>query len=209
MQFIGIIVLVGFIFYVANLINEGPYISKSGVRYYINISDLKFSIETITIKKGDTIEIINVDDIRHAIQVDNAIIPNSDLLYKYDTYVYTFDIPDTYTFKSSLYPEKMNTLTVIVSDIPKGADFYDGFKKNASESLPIAGQFFDGIWSKISGVIILIFNLIKKIIIGIIKVAKDLIVSLLNGIKNAILSFIRELISTIISASVSSVKEQV
>jgi len=209
MRFIGLIVLVGFIFYVANLINEGPYISKSGIRYYINIRDLKFNIETITIKMGDTIEIINTDDIRHAIQIDNALIPNSDLLYKYDTYEYTFDISDTYIFKSSLYPEKMNTLTVIVSDVPKGTDFYDGFKKNASESLPIVGGFLDGVWSKISVVIIMIFNFIKKIIIGLVSVLKDLLTSLINGIKDAILSFISELISTIVNTGVSSVKAQV
>jgi len=209
MKFLGIIILVGFMFYVASLINEGPYISKSGIRYYIRIKDIKFNIETITIKKGDTIEIINYDDIRHSIQIEDATIPNSKLLYKYDTYEYTFDVPGTHVYKSSLYPEKMNTLTIIVEDIPKGSEFYNEFKQNASESLPIVGSFLDGIWSKISGIIIMIFNLLKKLVIGIGRVLKDLLTSLINGIKNAILSFIRELISTIIRAGVDSAKQSI
>lgn len=129
MKFFGYLILIIFIIFLLTMIRQGPYIFERGTNYFINISDLKFNINELYIKKGDTIEFINYDQIRHTVVNDEPTIPNSDLLYQYDNYKHTFRKEGNFIFYSSLYP-KMKPITIIVEETIKGRDFYSEIYDN-------------------------------------------------------------------------------
>lgn len=123
LSYFGYVILILFIIFMLQMVREGPFIFEKGTTHYIQIKDLKFNITELKIKQGDTVEIINFEQFRHSIIVDDPTINNSELMLQYDKYRHTFNKEGTFVFKSSLY-DNMNTLTVIVEETTKGRAFY-------------------------------------------------------------------------------------
>lgn len=127
--YFGYLILIIFIIFLLHMIKEGPFIFQTGTKYFIPITDLNFDVNNITIKKGDTIEFVNYDQIRHTVITDDQIIKNSDLLFQYDIYKHTFRREGIFTFKSSLY-KNMDPIIVTVEETPKGRSFYNEIFSN-------------------------------------------------------------------------------
>jgi len=105
--FIGWLIIAVFIMYLIHLMKIGPYIRKIGTKYFIDIKNLQFSLNDVTIGVGDSIEFINYEEnVRHVICIDDPMFVNSNLLLQYDSIRYTFTSPGTFTFYSSLYKDK-------------------------------------------------------------------------------------------------------
>lgn len=102
--FAGKIIIILFIIFMIRMAIVGPFIYNTGKTHYIDLLNFKFEKTDLKIKLGDTIIFTNMDQIRWNVINDNDLIPNSDLLYQYDRYTYTFNIDfDTVTFNTSLY----------------------------------------------------------------------------------------------------------
>jgi len=84
---------------------EFNILKKPIIKEFIYIQNKKFSENYIILQKGDTIEIENLDNIRHTVVCDSSQIQNSDLLYKGDKHQISFWFKGTYILRSSLYPE--------------------------------------------------------------------------------------------------------
>ena len=129
LDFIGYLILILFTIFLISMINKGPYIFSKGTTYYINIKDKSFGINNLTINKGDTVIFVNYDQFRHSVVTNDSLIPNSEILYKYDTYSHTFNREGTYTFKSSLY-DNMDSIDIHVREVVKGTGYYGKLVSN-------------------------------------------------------------------------------
>ncbi len=134
LNFYGYVIALAFFIYLLHLINKGPYIFGTGTVHYVNIKDLRFNVEFLDINRGDTVEFRNYDQIRHSIVNTDMVIPNSGILYEYDTYKYTFYREGRITFKSSLY-DNMNTIQINVTEVPQGQGFYKEMVDNTGTLL--------------------------------------------------------------------------
>ena len=131
LEFFGYIILLMFVIFMLQMINEGPFIFKSGNIHYVNIKEMKFDIEKLVIKKGDTVVWTNYDQFRHTVINDSPSINKSDILYEYDKYMHTFNSTDTIKLRSSLY-KNMPEMIIYVQDITKGKSFYNEIINNIS-----------------------------------------------------------------------------
>ncbi|MEV0252174.1 cupredoxin family copper-binding protein [Nocardia sp. NPDC050712] len=79
----------------------------------VDVDDMKFSPETITVKAGDTVTWKFDDKVPHSVQGigDKAMGINSPIFDRGE-WSYTFTAPGTYRYLCSLHPEMRGTVTV-------------------------------------------------------------------------------------------------
>lgn len=142
LNFFGYLVAIIFILFLFRMINEGPFIFERGVKHFINIKDLAFDVNKIKIKQGDTITWTNYDQIRHTVITDDPLINNSNILYEFDTYTYTFRRTGEFIFQSSFY-NNMTHMTVIVEQPIRGKQFYGEIGTNLTNFIQ---EFLGSIW---------------------------------------------------------------
>ena len=141
LSYFGYLFALIFIMFLFRMINEGPFIFERGVKHFVNIDKLAFDVKELKIKQGDTVVWTNYDQIRHTV-VNNEDIVNSDMLYQYDTYSYTFNQQGEIVFRSSLY-DNMNPMTISVEESKKGTAFYNTIGNNLINFIK---EFFGSIW---------------------------------------------------------------
>ena len=119
MNFYKFLIIIIFLIYLYNRLNKGPYISQSGKYWKIIIYNNNFDKKLLNIKKGDIVEFINKDQIRHTIKTNNMSIQNSPILFQNDTWQFKLETDNDVIFESSLY-SNMNKITIKgQSDIKK------------------------------------------------------------------------------------------
>ena len=138
----GKIIFIAFIFFLAEMIKQGPFIFQSGKKYFINILDLEFDRKNLDIKTGDTVVWTNYDLIRHSVINNFPDIPNSNMLFPFDKYEHTFNKPGVVQFKSSLY-DNMRDMTVNVEQLIKRDSYY---KELFSNLFNFMKEFYKTIW---------------------------------------------------------------
>ena len=129
LSYFGYVIMILFVVFMLQMVREGPFIFERGTTHFIQLTNMNFNVTDLSIKQGDTIEIVNYDQYRHAITVNDPTINNSELMQQYDKYRHTFHKEGTFVFKSSLY-DAMNTLTVTVEETTKGRAFYGEIIEN-------------------------------------------------------------------------------
>ena len=145
LSYFGYLFAMIFVMFLFRMINEGPFIFERGVKHFVNIDKLAFDVKELKIKQGDTVVWTNYDQIRHTV-VNNEDIINSDMLYQYDTYSYTFNQQGEIVFKSSLY-DNMTPMTISVEESKKGKAFYSTIGNNL---INFVKEFFGSVWFYIS-----------------------------------------------------------
>jgi len=103
MTFYKFLIIIIFLIYLYNRLNKGPYISQSGKYWKITIQNNNFDKSSLNINKGDIVEFINKDQIRHTIKTNNMSIQNSPILFQNDTWQYKYETNNDVIFESSLY----------------------------------------------------------------------------------------------------------
>ena len=141
LDYFGYLFLFIFVLFMIQMVNDGPFIFHSGTKHFVNIDDLQFDIKKLNIKKGDTVVFTNYDQIRHTIINDNQKMNNSEMLYQYDKYSYTFHQEGSFEFYSSLY-ENMERIVVNVEKSLKGRSFYGEIGSNI---VTLIKEFFGSI----------------------------------------------------------------
>lgn len=141
----GKIIFIAFIFFLAEMIKQGPFIFQTGKKYFINILDLEFSKKNLDIKTGDTVVWTNYDLIRHTIINNFPDIPNSNMLFPFDKYQHTFNKSGIVHFKSSLY-DKMRNMTINVEQTIKRDSYY---KQLISNIFDFMKEFYKTLWEYI------------------------------------------------------------
>ena len=118
---IGLCCIFTFILYLVKVLKKGPYISNFGKGDTSRIKKIyiipankvtssgkavmsQFKPKIINIRKGDTVEFINDDKIRHAIEIGNDKLHNSKVLFPGESYSVTIEEDGTIAYRSSLYP---------------------------------------------------------------------------------------------------------
>jgi plastocyanin len=121
LNIIGLGCIFTFILYLVKVLKQGPYITHFGKgdtsrikRVYIMPDNKvtpngkailsKFKPKIINIRKGDTVEFINDDKIRHAIEIGNDKVHNSDVLFPGGSFKITIEEDGSIVYRSSLYP---------------------------------------------------------------------------------------------------------
>ncbi len=84
-----------------------------GKKEIVQIINMRFKPSKLTIWEGDTVEFVNLDDVRHTVNTVTEHIPNSRLLKKDVSFSYTFENMGEYLFHSELY-NNMNMCAVRV-----------------------------------------------------------------------------------------------
>ena len=119
MDFYKFLIIIIFLIYLYNRLNQGPYISQSGKYWKVIIKNNNFDKSSLFINKGDIVEFINQDQIRHTIKTNNMNIQNSPILFQNDTWQFKLETDNDVIFESSLY-SNMNKITIKgQSDIKK------------------------------------------------------------------------------------------
>lgn len=103
MTFYKFLIIIIFLIYLYNRLNQGPYISQSGKYWKVIIQKNNFDKSSLNINKGDIVEFINHDQIRHTIKTNNMNIQNSPILFQNDIWQYKHEINNDVIFESSLY----------------------------------------------------------------------------------------------------------
>ena len=111
MNFYKFLIIIIFLIYLYNRLNKGPYISQSGKYWKIIIYNNNFDKKLLNIKKGDIVEFINKDQIRHTIKTNNMSIQNSPILFQNDTWEFKLETDNDVIFESSLY-NNMNKIII-------------------------------------------------------------------------------------------------
>jgi len=111
MNFAKFFIIILFLIYLYNRLDKGPYISQSGKIWVILIQNHNFDKSSLKIKKGDIIEFINKDQIRHTIKTNNLNVENSPILFQNDTWQYQSNNENDIIFESSLY-NNMNKIVI-------------------------------------------------------------------------------------------------
>ena len=129
MYFSSFFLAIIFLIYLFDRLNKGPYITESGIRRQVNISNHNFEKTTLLVKQGDIVEFINKDQIRHTIKTNNLDIQNSPILFQNDTWIYQCKNPNDIIFESSLY-SNMNKITITMNKNDKGKSVKGELKSN-------------------------------------------------------------------------------
>ena len=111
MNFYKFLIIIIFLIYLYNRLNQGPYISQSGKYWEVIIQNHNFDKSSLNINKGDVVEFINQDQIRHTIKTNNMNIQNSPILFQNDTWQFKLETDNDVIFESSLY-SNMNKITI-------------------------------------------------------------------------------------------------
>ncbi|WP_194817429.1 plastocyanin/azurin family copper-binding protein [Nocardia sp. XZ_19_385] len=79
----------------------------------VDVADMKFSPDAVTVKVGDTVKWQFDDKVPHSVQGigDKAMGINSPI-FTQGEWSYTFTMPGTYRYLCSLHPEMRGTVTV-------------------------------------------------------------------------------------------------
>ncbi|GAB2670180.1 cupredoxin domain-containing protein [Nocardia goodfellowii] len=79
----------------------------------VDVDDMKFSPDTVTVRVGDTVTWKFADKVPHSVQGigDKAMGINSPI-FDQGEWSYTFTMPGTYRYLCSLHPEMRGTVTV-------------------------------------------------------------------------------------------------
>ncbi|MGW0248751.1 cupredoxin domain-containing protein [Nocardia goodfellowii] len=79
----------------------------------VDVDDMKFSPDTVTVRVGDTVTWKFADKMPHSVQGigDKAMGINSPI-FDQGEWSYTFTMPGTYRYLCSLHPEMRGTVTV-------------------------------------------------------------------------------------------------
>lgn len=87
-------------------------------QHTVHIKDFSFQLPTLTIKKGETVEFIQDDEIGHTVSTDphpeHTQLPGfvSDVLLKGQKFTYTFNDVGTWTYHCSPHPSMKGTIVV-------------------------------------------------------------------------------------------------
>ena len=145
---IGLGCIFAFILYLVKVLKKGPYISNFGKGDTSRIKKIyiipankvtssgkavmsQFKPKIINISKGDTVEFINDDKIRHAIEIGNDKLHNSKVLFPGESYSVTIEEDGTIAYRSSLY-----------SHIGNGFINVSSVNRSSSALKGILGKFF-------------------------------------------------------------------
>jgi plastocyanin len=129
---IGLGCIFTFVLFLMKVLKTGPYISNFGKGDTSRIKKIyiipankvtpsgkaimsQFKPRILTIRKGDTVEFINDDKIRHAIEIGNTKIHNSDVLIPGGVHSVTIEEDGYIAYRSSLYPHIGSGFINIVS----------------------------------------------------------------------------------------------
>ena len=121
-----------FVMYLVKVLKKGPYITNFGKGDTSRIKKIyiipankvtssgkaimsQFKPRVLNIRKGDTVEFINDDKIRHAIEIGNGKIHNSEVLIPGGVFSVTIEENGTIAYRSSLYPHIGNGFINVVN----------------------------------------------------------------------------------------------
>jgi plastocyanin len=157
MNFYKFLIIILFLIYLYNRLDKGPYISQSGTYWKINIQNNQFDKPSLIIKKGDIVEFINKDQIRHTIKTNNMNVVNSPILFQNDTWQYQGKNDNDIIFESSLY-SNMNKIVIKTQNDNTGKSLKNQMKNNINE---IKGKIGDKIKDKKDNLIKKLQNILK------------------------------------------------
>jgi hypothetical protein len=157
MNFYKFLIIILFLIYLYNRLDKGPYISQSGTYWKINIQNNQFDKQSLIIKKGDIVEFINKDQIRHTIKTNNMNVVNSPILFQNDTWQYQGKNDNDIIFESSLY-SNMNKIVIKTQNDNTGKSLKNQMKNNINE---IKGKIGDKIKDKKDNLIKKLQNILK------------------------------------------------
>ena len=143
-----------FVMYLVKVLKKGPYITNFGKGDTSRIKKIyiipankvtssgkaimsQFKPRVLNIRKGDTVEFINDDKIRHAIEIGNEKIHNSEVLIPGGVFSVTIEENGTIAYRSSLYPHIGNGFINVVN-VGRSSNSLQG----------TIGKFFDNNKSK-------------------------------------------------------------
>ncbi len=129
---IGLGCIFTFVMYLVKVLKKGPYITNFGKGDTSRIKKIyiipankvtssgkaimsQFKPRVLNIRKGDTVEFINDDKIRHAIEIGNGKIHNSEVLIPGGVFSVTIEENGTIAYRSSLYPHIGNGFINVVN----------------------------------------------------------------------------------------------
>lgn len=79
----------------------------------VEVKDMKFSPDAITIKVGGTVTWKFADRFPHAVQgIGDSAMGIDSPIFNTGTWSHTFDVPGTYRYLCPLHPEMHGTVTV-------------------------------------------------------------------------------------------------
>lgn len=94
--------------------NENTNTPQAALPNSVEIENMAFKQNNISVKKGTTVTWTNKDDVQHNINPDQPSdsFKGSELLNKGETYSFTFDTAGTYTYHCTPHPFMKGTITV-------------------------------------------------------------------------------------------------
>lgn len=78
----------------------------------VEIEDLAFRPENITVKKGTTVTWTNKDDVAHTVTADSGNGPKSELLANGESYSFTFSEVGEFSYHCTPHPQMTGKVTV-------------------------------------------------------------------------------------------------
>ena len=78
----------------------------------VEIEDLAFRPQNITVKKGTTVTWTNKDDVAHTVTADSGSGPKSELLTKGESYSFTFSEVGEFSYHCTPHPQMTGKVTV-------------------------------------------------------------------------------------------------
>ena len=93
-------------------INAGSSGSNASVSYDIKIDNFAFSIETLSIKRGDSVTWTNVESASHTITSDGNTELSSQPLSQGKSYTHKFRSQGTYAYHCAFHPEMKGKIIV-------------------------------------------------------------------------------------------------
>jgi len=129
---IGLGCIFTFVLYLVKVLKKGPYITNFGKGDTSRIKKIyiipankvtssgkaimsQFKPRVLNIRRGDTVEFINDDKIRHAIEIGNGKIHNSEVLIPGGVFSVIIEENGTIAYRSSLYPHIGNGFINVVN----------------------------------------------------------------------------------------------
>jgi len=153
---IGLGCIFTFVLYLVKVLKKGPYITNFGKGDTSRIKKIyivpankvtssgkaimsQFKPRVLNIRKGDTVEFINDDKIRHAIEIGNGKIHNSEVMIPGGVFSITIEENGTIAYRSSLYPHIGNGFINVI-DVGRSSNSLQGtigkfFGNNKSKAI--------------------------------------------------------------------------
>lgn len=96
--------------------------STMGATYHVEIDNFEFTPQDIDIMVGDTIVWHNNDSAAHTVTEDGGEFDSGNM-DPGDTFQYTFDTADNYTYACDYHPSMTGSVDVDTADIPEFGPF--------------------------------------------------------------------------------------